>query len=292
MNSIRTCPVCGNDKFTHRADIQDYSISKETFTLQICNACSFLITNPRPTAEFLPQYYASENYISHSGTRKGFINRLYHIVQRYNLSLKYKAISKYVPRGTWMDYGAGNGAFLEFLKQKSIPVEGFEPDESARNVGAQKGITIHDSAQYTAKKQQYACITMWHVLEHVPELNELIALHHSHLIENGILVIALPNHLSYDAQRYKNFWAAYDVPRHLWHFSEKNITELVTSAGFVHIKTAPLIFDSFYVSMLSEKYRKGNVLKGVWIGMLSNLYARTSGYPFSSQIYVFRKKSI
>lgn len=291
MHTISRCPICGTETFATRFHLKDYSISKAYFNVVMCNQCSFVITNPRPVDSELGKYYESEDYISHSATRKGLINKLYHAVQKYNLRLKYKAIAKYVPRGTWMDYGAGNGAFLSYLSSKSIPVEGFEPDEKARDLAAEKGISIHASSVYLLHKSQYASITMWHVLEHIPNLDEIIESHFNHLGPNGILTIAVPNHLSFDSRFYKTFWAAYDVPRHLWHFSEKNMVDLVSKHGFDHINTSPMPFDSYYVSMLSEKYKKGYLLRGVVIGLLSNFYARISGYPFSSQIYVFRKKS-
>jgi len=270
--------------------IIDHSISKEEFNLKTCSVCHFLITNPRPTEKFLGHYYESEDYISHSGTKKGLINKLYHQVQKFNLKLKFDSFAKYVPRGTWMDYGAGNGAFLDFLKSKNILCEGYEPDSSARSVAAQNAIKIQDSKQYESGTYKYAAITMWHVLEHIPDLNEIIRKHESNLVDHGILTIAVPNHKSYDAEYYNSFWAAYDVPRHLWHFTENDICSILRKNGFEHLGTKPMIFDSYYVSMLSEKYKNRNVLRGALIGAVSNLKARTSGYPFSSQIYIFRKK--
>ena len=292
FKEISTCPICDSTKFQKKSDIKDYSISQEIFGLVTCANCSFVITSPRPEDDRLFEYYKSEDYISHSGTKKGFVNKLYHQFQKLNLRLKFNAISRNVPRGTWMDYGAGNGAFLNFLKSKNISSEGFEPDEKARTLGAKKGTKINDSALYKINTKEYAAITMWHVLEHVPNLNEIISSHHSNLISNGILTIAVPNYLSYDSCYYKNYWAALDVPRHLWHFSEKDIKALLSKHGFEHIKTKPMPFDSYYVSMLSEKYKNGILLRGTVIGMISNIYARLSGYPFSSQIYIFRKKSI
>lgn len=289
---ILTCPICESKSFLPVLTLKDYSISKEDFKIVKCTTCHFLLTNPRPADDELSKYYESEDYISHSGTRKGIINKLYHYIQRINLKLKYKTYSKYVPRGTWMDYGAGNGAYLDFLKTKNISCEGFEPDEKARKIGSQKGIRIQDALEYKSSSKEYASITMWHVLEHVPNLNDIILRHKSNLIEGGILTIAVPNHNSYDALHYKKYWAAYDVPRHLWHFTEKDICTLLRKHGFDHIKTKPMIFDSYYVSMLSEKYKSGNLIKGILTGALSNIKARTTGRPFSSQIYIFRKKSI
>ncbi|NEN22128.1 class I SAM-dependent methyltransferase [Cryomorpha ignava] len=290
MTVVLICPICESKSFQPALSLKDYSISKEEFKIVRCTTCSFLLTNPRPTDEDLSKYYESEDYISHSDTKKGFINKLYHQIQKINLRLKYKAYAKYVPRGTWMDYGAGTGAYLDFLKSKNISCEGFEPDEKARKIGSQKGIKIQDAIEYKSSSKEYASITMWHVLEHVTNLNEIILKHKSNLIEGGILTIAVPNHNSFDAQYYKNYWAAYDVPRHLWHFTEKNVRALLKKNGFEHIKTKPMIFDSYYVSMLSEKYKGSNLIRGIFSGAISNLKARTTKHSFSSQIYIFRKK--
>ena len=285
------CPICGSDKLNKHMELTDYSISKENFTLFKCQSCAFVITNPRPSNNDLPQYYESEDYISHSGTKKGLINSLYHQFQKLNLKLKYMALSKYVPRGTWMDYGAGNGAFLNFLKSKNLSSEGFEPDEKARKLGNSKGVKIENTDKYKKASKDYSVITMWHVLEHIPELNEIIEIHKSNLIENGVICIAVPNRDSYDAKFYKNYWAAYDVPRHLWHFTEADVISLMAKHGFSHIKTRGMPFDSYYVSLLSEKFKKGSTIRALVLGALSNLKARFSKTPFSSQIYIFKKKS-
>lgn len=289
---FQNCPICGSKKFISILKLKDYSISQENFSLKSCTKCNFLITHPQPKLKQLAQYYKSESYISHSATRKGIINKLYHRVQQNNLKRKFNAVKKYVPRGTWMDYGAGNGAFLKYLINQKIKVEGFEPDEGARKIAKERGVDIKNSNLYQKGNNNYVAITMWHVLEHIPNLNEILELHYSNLVEGGKLVIAVPNYRSYDAGYYKKYWAAYDVPRHLWHFDEERLIELLSKHNFTHIKTAPMIFDSFYVSMLSEKYKKGFLARGVLIGAISNLKAALKQHPYSSQIYVFEKKPI
>lgn len=289
LTEIVKCPICDSNSFNLKIAVKDHSISKENFEIIQCTECNFLITSPRPADNEISKYYASEEYISHSGTKKGLINSLYHKVQKLNMNLKYRAFAKYVPRGTWMDYGAGNGAFLQYLESKKIVCEGFEPDATARKVASEKNISIQDSEEYKASSKQYSSITMWHVLEHIPNLNEIFQKHKSNLMPGGILTIAVPNHKSYDESFYKDYWAAYDVPRHLWHFSEKDVQSLLKKNGFEYIKTAPMIFDSYYVSMLSEKYKGGSLIRGIMIGALSNLKARFKKSAFSSQIYVFRK---
>lgn len=284
------CPICKNDTFESQIHLKDYSISKEEFEIRRCSNCKFQITFPQPTSEKLPDYYKSENYISHSATKKGWINKAYHSVQKINLNNKFKTIYKHVPRGTWMDYGAGNGPFVEYLNNKNIEAVGYEPDDTARRVALERNVKLIPTSQYQPQSHTYSAITMWHVLEHIPNLNEILQIHSSNLIQNGILAIAVPNPKSWDAKFYKKFWAAYDVPRHLWHFEEKHVKDLVEKHNFEHLKTKPLIYDAYYVSLLSEKYKKGFLPRAILIAAISNLKARFTSRPYSSQIYIFRKK--
>jgi hypothetical protein len=244
------------------------------------------MTNPMPSQEDIGRYYNSENYVSHNSSAKGFINRIYSIAQNLNFYLKYSAIRKYVPRGTWLDYGAGNGAFVAYLHSKNIRAQGYEPSKSAR---LNSEVDLKDISHYSVDKSTYSCITMWHVLEHIHNLNDLVQQHHSHLSDQGVLVIAVPNIDSYDSKFYGPFWAALDTPRHLWHFSEQDLKSLMSEHDFEHLATKGMPLDSYYVSLLSEKYKNGYNLRAPFIGLYSNIMARLNRYPFSSQIYIFRK---
>ncbi len=247
------------------------------------------MTNPRPHENELDKYYHSEDYISHSSTKKGLINWLYHRVQRVNLRSKYRKLKKHVPRGTWADFGAGTGAFLSYVKDQDQTAIGFEPEKLAREQAKHNGVDVRPLEEFKAVNEPLACITLWHVLEHVSNLNEQLQAFHGVLKNDGVLAIAVPNHHAFDSKYYKEFWAALDVPRHLWHFTEQDVISLLRNNGFKHVKTYPMVFDSFYISMLSEKYKNGSALFGIIIGALSNVYARLSSYPYSSQIYIFRK---
>ena len=140
-------------------------------------------------------------------------------------------------------------------------------------------------------EKQVEAITLWHVLEHVTDMPETLAFFKAKLKKDGVLIIAVPNHVSYDAQYYKEFWAAYDVPRHLHHFDLKSMKALLQNDGFKLVETKPMKFDSFYVSMLSEKCKTGsvNLLKAFWIGLCSNFKAKDSS-SYSSTIYIFKHK--
>ena len=289
---VPECPVCDGQDFIQRLSVVDRSITGEKFTVRSCRKCGFCHTHPQPDENNIGRYYASDEYVSHSETRAGIINKLYGFLQKYNLRYKHRLLSKIVPRGTWLDYGAGAGAFMAYCKQKNIDIIGLEPDEPSRNKASAKGLEIYSPSHIAAFQEgEFAAITMWHVLEHVHQLNALLAQAHRILKPGGILTIAVPNLLSYDAHHYKEFWAAYDVPRHLWHFREKDVRGITIPHGFEFRSKHPLKLDAFYVSMLSEKYMKGNLLRGIWIGLRSNFHARFSAYPYSSEVYVFKKSA-
>jgi 2-polyprenyl-3-methyl-5-hydroxy-6-metoxy-1,4-benzoquinol methylase len=293
MLEINNCPVCGNSEFAHFLTCKDYTVSGEKFNIVSCEDCNFKFTNPRPEDSKLGAYYKSEDYISHSDTRKGFLAKLYHAVRNYTLKGKLKLISKYVSRGTILDYGCGTGTFLKVCKDNGWEVFGMEPDEGARAIGIKQGLVADgdkQSLQPKIRNRQLDIITLWHVLEHVTDLELTLTFFNLKLKENGRLIIAVPNYTSYDARHYGAFWAAYDVPRHLYHFEVQTISTLLSKFGFSLEECIPMKFDSYYVSMLSEKYKTGsiNYFKAFISGFKSNAMAK-SPKEYSSVIYVFKR---
>ncbi|MDB4174753.1 class I SAM-dependent methyltransferase [Flavobacteriaceae bacterium] len=268
---------------------KDYFKSQEAFDLVLDSSTGILITTPQPAPEDLAGYYESQAYISHSNTQKGIVPFLYRLAQKWSLKNKINLINSLSNhKGTLLDIGAGAGNFCETSKQNSWDVYGVEPSEKAREVAAKKNIFLHQSIEdFTG--QQFDVITLWHVLEHLPDLENTITAIQKLLKPKGVLIVAVPNYNSFDAKHYKRFWAAYDVPRHLWHFSQKSMSKLF-SKNMKLLKTKPMIFDSFYVSLLSEKYKTGNsfAIKALWIGFLSNISA-LSTKEYSSLIYCFKK---
>ena len=268
---------------------KDYFKSQEAFDLVLDSSTGILITTPQPAPEDLAGYYESQAYISHSNTQKGIVPFLYRLVQKWSLKNKINLINSLSNhKGALLDIGAGTGNFCETSKQNFWDVYGVEPSEKAREVAAKKNIFLHQSIEdFTG--QQFDVITLWHVLEHLPDLENTITAIQKLLKPNGVLIVAVPNYNSFDAKHYKRFWAAYDVPRHLWHFSQNSMSQLF-SENMKLLKTKPMIFDSFYVSLLSEKYKTGNsfAIKALWIGFLSNISA-LSTKEYSSLIYCFKK---
>lgn len=267
---------------------KDYAVTGEAFSLMHDEQIGMLITTPQPKNH--DQYYNSADYISHTDSRRNLMERLYYLVKQYGLGKKCALINHYGGQSrTLLDIGAGTGDFLAAAKKEAWQVKGIEPNTLARTKAHKKGLILEkELASY--KNDKFDIITLWHVLEHLPDLDNKINQIVSLLEDSGTLIIAVPNFKSYDAQYYKHFWAAYDVPRHLWHFSQTAISHLFAKTGMKVIKVKPMVFDAYYVSLLSEKYKNGrsNYLRAFYHGLKSNLKAmRTKEY--SSLIYVLKK---
>lgn len=269
--------------------VKDYSVSKETFDLYHDETLDMLITSPQPDENNLPAYYESEDYISHTDGKRSLFEKAYHFVKDIALKNKLHLINKLHPeKGTLLDIGAGTGDFLTVAKNNGWNITGIEPSEKAKSIAIKKGVSFSENSQ-DLENQSYDVITMWHVLEHVPNLDTQIKELKRLLKPNGTIIIAVPNFNSYDAKHYGKFWAALDVPRHLWHFSKTAIKLLFEKEGMKLVKVLPMKFDAFYVSLLSEKYKNGkmNFIKAFLVGLKSNLKAK-SNLEFSSHIYVIK----
>lgn len=289
------CPVCNSDYIHYSMTAMDHTVSHENFEIWECKACTLRFTQDVPNENSIGPYYQSEEYISHSDTKEGLINALYHKVRKRTLNSKRDAITKFtgIKKGSILDVGAGTGAFLSTMKRAGWECRGIEPSEDAR-AAAEKLYELELQSQDDFKSlpiESFDAITMWHVLEHVHDLKGYMARLKELLKPNGKLFIAVPNYTSYDAQVYKEFWAAYDVPRHLYHFSPLSIRQLLKEYELTLHQVCPMWFDSFYVSMLSEKYKRGrnNYIGAFAKGVLSNINALADKEKCSSLIYIIGK---
>ena len=266
---------------------KDHSVSKENFELHLDEDLDMLVTQPQP--ENLNPYYDSAGYISHTDASESFVDKIYQGVKKINLKNKLKIVQRNSSGKKLLDVGAGTGDFLVIAKENGWSVHGVEPNSKANAKASEKGLELKTTLEDFAN-QKFDVITLWHVLEHLPNLTDQVTRLSNLLSEDGIIIIAVPNFKSFDALHYKNFWAAFDVPRHLWHFSKTAISKLFQKENMHLVKTYPMVFDAFYVSLLSEKYKTGkqNFIAAFCIGLRSNLKAwRTKEY--SSLIYVLKK---
>ncbi|MEO6613376.1 MAG: class I SAM-dependent methyltransferase [Chitinophagaceae bacterium] len=298
MNTIihySNCPVCGSPEIKTILSATDHTVSGEVFPIAECGSCSLRFTQDIPDAASIGPYYKSENYISHTNSSKGLINRLYQSVRRRTLQQKRRLVetATHITRGNLLDVGSGTGAFVHTMKQAGWQVTGLEPDPDARLVAKQSfQVGLDDSNRiYQLPAASFDAVTLWHVLEHVHDLQGYLAQLKNLLKEDGRLFIAVPNYTSKDAAVYKQDWAAWDVPRHLYHFSPQSMKTLVEKHGLKIVSYKPMWFDSFYVSMLSSKYKNGktNLVASFFNGLRSNMKAIGKVQRCSSVIYIIGK---
>lgn len=298
MSSIihyNNCPVCGSETISPLLTVTDHSVTGESFVIWLCSSCTLRFTQDAPDAASIGRYYKSENYISHTKEARGLVNKVYLEARKITLRSKAKLVTDKtgLNRGTLLDVGAGTGAFLNYMQQREWIVTGLEPDADARRVAFETtGISLKEpDALQQLKTGSFDAVTLWHVLEHVHNLHANMDILKSLLQASGRLFIAVPNYTSLDADRYRSAWAAYDVPRHLYHFSPQAMRTLLQRHGLKLVAEKPMWLDAFYISLLSSKYKNGSTS---WVGaaatgVLSNLKAALNREKCSSLVYIVRR---
>ncbi|MAW21391.1 MAG: methyltransferase [Flavobacteriales bacterium] len=294
MILLDSCPICKKKNLKKKLNCIDHSASNEEFTIVSCGTCDFVFTNPRPKDENLTHYYNSNNYISHANLSSGLFNWTYQRIRAFAIKLKISLLKSVSKKGHHLDIGCGTGEFLNACRNVGFNTQGIEPSDIARSQAINNyNLSVSKSTNLKQfNESQFDSISMWHVLEHIPNLNQMLADINRVLSKKGKLIIAVPNLKSWDARHYKEYWAAWDVPIHLWHFSKETLVKLLNKHGFKKVKQKAMIFDAFYVSALSEEYKNGskNLIKSFAIGIISNLSGIFTKNGHSSTIYVFEKK--
>jgi len=293
---ISACPICNKEDIAILLHTKDYSLTTEDFQIIQCANCTLEYTDPAPSKEAIAPYYNFPSYISHTDTKEGLVNQIYHKVRNHTLTQKTNWVQSLFTghKGQLLEVGAGTGAFAHSMLNKGWKVTALEPDAASRQK-AQENYNINllpIEELFQLEPAKYEVITLWHVLEHVHDLNTYMKTFHSLLKPNGRLIIAVPNYTSYDAGFYKNFWAAYDVPRHLYHFSPLSMHYLAKKHKMSIVQKLPMWFDSFYVSLLSEKYKQSGMIgmmRAFFVGCISNLIALRNADRGSSIIYEIKK---
>jgi 2-polyprenyl-3-methyl-5-hydroxy-6-metoxy-1,4-benzoquinol methylase len=290
-----SCPACGSTHLHKALSATDHLVSGKDFEIWECESCTFRFTQNIPDAASIGKYYQSDNYISHSETSKGIVNRLYHFVRGLTLADKRRLILSVtqLENGKLLDIGAGTGAFVHHMQANGWQTIGLEPDEAARkNAKELNNVNLLPSEAFMRfQSDTFDVVTMWHVLEHVHDLHHYIEQLKNIIKPGGRIFIAVPNYECYDASFYKSDWAAYDVPRHLYHFSEEAMYKLLEKHNLKLHATRPMWYDSFYISLLSEKYKKHkrNSIRGIFVGLISNIKAFINKEKCSSLIYIIGK---
>ncbi len=295
MENLLACPKCNNVDFKLFIQCVDFTVTKEEFNIINCTQCHFKFTNPRPDSVEINKYYQSNEYISHSNSKKGILNKIYHFIKKIAINRKIELIASLgTSNKNILDIGCGTGSFLGAIKNHGWTVTGIEPNKAARELAKDTFLfPVYEETEINSfPKGSFSVITLWHVLEHVHLLKQRIIEIYTLLEADGFAIIAVPNYTSWDAQYYKKYWAAYDVPRHLYHFSPEALKDLFKIQKLEHVKSIGMKYDSYYVSLLSEKYKGSLIiyLKALLIGWYSNLIAKNDPEKYSSVIYIFQKK--
>lgn len=293
---MKNCPICDGNEFEIKYSLNDYRITNEPFKLALCKNCSLILTENAPSSKDIGRYYESEDYLEHSNKSEGWFSRVYCVVRNIMLIYKFRIIRSLRRGETILDIGAGSGQFLHFMQRKGYVVDGIELSGKARKYAKENfGLDIKDSAKLynTNDQNKYANITLWHVLEHLYDLQKVIPRLHQLLQPEGLLIVAVPNHKSFDANHYGKFWAGWDVPRHIWHFSPHVLISLMKRYNLQLVKTRMLPLDPFFNALLSENYKHGysifNIFRAVLIGTFSLIVGINNINKASSVIYIFTK---
>jgi len=289
METVDLCPVCRTSEFISFLTVPDHFLTHEVFTIQQCKTCGLKFVNPRPKELEMAKYYQTEDYISHNSQKGDFISKLYRIARGISVRRKHRMVTKYTHVKKLLDIGCGTGYFLQYCMNKGIEVFGLEPNPMARSFARDTNkLTVFKDLDELGEEANFNCITMWHVVEHIHSLNDTLSRIKKLLKSDGVLIVAFPNCNSWDAKKYKQFWAAYDVPRHLYHFNASSFTELVKNHGWGVTAILPQKLDAYYISLLSEKYRNGkpNYIKAFYTGLRSNFMAGIHGSGTSSLIFI------
>ncbi len=293
MELLSNCPVCSGTQFNDFLETKDFLVSHETFKIVQCTDCGFRFTNPRPSIDEIGKYYQSENYISHSNTKRGIINFIYQIARRFTIKGKVSRLKRNHPAAkNILDYGCGTGEFLLEMKHSGFEVWGIEQNDHARFAASKKINVFAPDQLYLFENQQFDIVSLWHVLEHIHSLNEVLTQFHRILKSNGRLIVAVPICDSFDARYYKEMWAALDLPRHLYHFNLSSLGNLFGKKQMEIKSVHKMPLDGFYVSALSEKYRKSafGFLRAIFIGTIAMIRSYFQKSESSSLLFIIQKK--
>ena len=290
------CPLCGASGQMPYADCIDFTVSKESFILLRCPQCGVVFTSNPPKESETIRYDTLDLKLKLGDSPRGLTDKLYYYVRHRMLRKKASIVESqsYRTGGTLLNYGAKTGYFSHYMERRGWKVTSIEKYHEERQFSLE---TFHHrmydvSEMDRLTPETFDVITLWHVFEHCYNPNGLLNRFYRLLRPGGILLIACPNICSTDAMHYGANWAAYNVPRHLWHFNPTSLSNLLNKHGFTLMHRQKLSYDCFYISVLSEKNKNSKMpfLRGMWFGMRCWFISLARLDKSSSLVYVFRKR--
>ncbi|HAJ56603.1 MAG TPA: hypothetical protein DCL35_02410 [Candidatus Omnitrophica bacterium] len=263
------CPLCQNTSTTklfeapnvHGRFLWDAS---EYFDIRRCLSCGAVyIDNLSINDDYYRKYYPACYY--DEGKISEFLGFVLGLVTHISLKSKERTILRYLKDGPGksfkiLDIGCGRGDFLESLKKNKFEKFGLEINDQGYQECLKKDIKISKEGVASSgfKDEFFDAITLWHVLEHLPDplktLNELKRV----LKKDGILVIGTPNTDSLGFKLGKNLWFHLDAPRHLTLFGKRSIEFLAQSTGFELMWNGTTFFDyplDLFWSLRKSRFR-------------------------------------
>ena len=249
------CILCNSKKYFNTIEtVTDRFDKSSQYQIQRCR-CGMISTNPRLDFEELSDHYKNKNY--HPQNRENRIfNCFYRIAQIFNNRSKKKLIQKYHCKGFLLDYGGGDGQFCRYMSRNNWNTHIYEPYLKISGI---KGGFVSDKKE--VKSGFYDVISMFHSLEHIYDLDDAFSLISRSLIEKGVLIVSVPNYNAAERPWFKSKWIAYDVPRHVHHFTIESIKKILDKYGFEIIDYRPMYIDTIYNIIMSYNSRLEVILK-------------------------------
>ena len=293
---FNSCPLCGAYGQTPYADCTDFTVSRESYILMRCPECGMVYTSNPPKECDTSKYDKLDLKLKLGDSPAGLIHKLYYYIRLRMLSRKAHIVESqsYRTGGSLLNYGAKTGYFSHKMERRGWKVTSIEKYHEERLFSLEMfHHRMFDVPEMDRlHPETFDVITLWHVFEHCYDPNGLLDKFYKLLRPTGILIMACPNIRSTDAMHYGPYWAAYDVPRHLWHFNTTSLSELAHKHGFTLMHRERMPFDCFYISILSEKHKRHKMafLRGILYGFHCWLVSLAHPDSSSSMVYVFRKR--
>ncbi len=241
---LRECPVCGGSVFLPmptpgtRIGASFFGDKIDFFKLVKCRACRLEFVNPRPSCEVLARFYDMPGYPAHEALKNTLIS-----VSRFNF------ISTLSPESTLLDYGCGGGTFLKKAQEERWLTVGIEPSAVGRKNAQDLGLEVYGNIRDLPAQKRFDVVTMFHVLEHVPDLCSVLLSIKNIMTKKGILIVEVPNIGSFRAMVYKysvirkrNDERYRAFPIHLYGFNKKTLNHLLREHGFCSVKETSFDF--------------------------------------------------